>query len=349
MAKVVLENLDDDEYEHPFDHKTLAALEAIPGLDTLVSKVYWGLGLDNLYRISISSSCLKVTERNYPDIYHLFTEAKEILNVPEPVELYILQNPQVNAFTTGVRHPMVVLHSSIIDLLTPEELQSVIGHELGHYKSGHVLYYTLADFLIRAGSFAGELTLGIGNLIALGIQVPLLHWQQMSELTADRAGLLACQDLDTAIRSDIKLAGIPYSRKQQVNQEEWIRQVKEFEGLDAELLKKLIKYFVLLNPLGGATHPFSVMRTQYLMDWVESGGYQKVISRETAGSPATGTAVTCRKCGYESRKARNFCPKCGESMKGMKPAGDAAAKCPKCGRVMAEDEKFCAQCGTRRR
>lgn len=51
----------------------------------------------------------------------------------EVPELYIRQNPIPNAYTLAIsgRAPFIVIHTSLVELLTPEELQAVLAHELG--------------------------------------------------------------------------------------------------------------------------------------------------------------------------------------------------------------------------
>jgi len=68
--------------------------------------------------------------------------------------LYVRQHPVPNAYTFAVRGKQpFVLHTSLIELLTPEEIQAVIAHELGH-KCDHGVYLTLVNLLVLA---AGQL------------------------------------------------------------------------------------------------------------------------------------------------------------------------------------------------
>ena len=52
------------------------------------------------------------------------TEAAAILNI-EPPDLYVRQSPVPNAYTLAVRNkkPFVVIHTSLVELLTRKELQ----------------------------------------------------------------------------------------------------------------------------------------------------------------------------------------------------------------------------------
>lgn len=48
----------------------------------------------------------------------------------EPPELYVRQNPTPNAYTLAIsgRKPFIVVHTSLLELLTPPELQAVLAH-----------------------------------------------------------------------------------------------------------------------------------------------------------------------------------------------------------------------------
>lgn len=62
-----------------------------------------------------------------PDLHHLIVEAAEILNVDAP-DLYVRQSPVPNAYTLAIsgKRPFVVVHTSLVELLTRAELQVLI-------------------------------------------------------------------------------------------------------------------------------------------------------------------------------------------------------------------------------
>ena len=59
--------------------------------------------------------------------------------------LYIRQGYEIGAFVVGSENPMTVLTSGSVTKLTTEELTFVIGHEVGHIKSQHIVYQLLAE------------------------------------------------------------------------------------------------------------------------------------------------------------------------------------------------------------
>ncbi len=101
--------------------------------------------------------------------------------------------------------PFIVITSGLYDLMTHEEMRFVVGHELGHALSGHAVYRAMMMHLTRLARSFGFMSVGGWALRA--IVAALLEWQRKSELSGDRAGLLCSQDLATAIRVEMKLAG----------------------------------------------------------------------------------------------------------------------------------------------
>lgn len=304
MIVTKLDNLNPHEYEHLLDRKALDALEGTPGLETLV-KAFNKYGVEKLLKIQYTGSNLKITASNYPEIYQCLSDVCETLQLELIPDLYVQWGYQVNAFTAGVEKNIMVLYSGAIDLLTPDELAFVIGHEVGHIKSRHVLYHQMAEVLPVIGGIIGSATLGIGDLLSTGVQLALLNWQRMSEFTADRAGLLACQDIEAANRAMIKMAGVPYKHFDKINVQEFMKQAKEFEQYDFNALDKIAKIFSIM----WQNHPWTVMRGAELLKWIESGTYDDVLARRT--NAQTDVLLYCKNCGAVLQGNENYCGKCG--------------------------------------
>ncbi|MBT7188284.1 M48 family metalloprotease [Candidatus Bathyarchaeota archaeon] len=312
MSKA-LTNLDPREYEHPFDRMALDALQKTPGVDKLVAKLN-AYSVDRLLRVRCTGSFLRVTPRNFPDVFQAFEAVCETLNLSDTPELYLQWDYSVNGFTGGVERPIVVLTSGAIDLLEDGELLYLIGHEVGHIKSGHVLYHQMAEILPGLGQLIGAATLGLGQLVSMGVQLALLNWHRMSEFTADRAGLLACQDVDAATKALMKMAGLPKRCYGSAVEEEFIRQARDFEGPDFDSLDKVAK----IVSIAGATHPWTVMRASEFYKWIESGEYAQVLSREAKSGTAAQASATgfCMECGSKLAGHEKFCTECGHQVMG---------------------------------
>src|SRR5436190_1020570 len=106
------------------------------------------------------ASAVKVTPKQCPDLHAKLQIACTTLGVAMP-DMFIQQNPLVNAFTGGVEKPIIVLHSALIERLNEEETLAVIAHEVGHIHAEHVLYLTAARLFEALANFgAARLILG---------------------------------------------------------------------------------------------------------------------------------------------------------------------------------------------
>lgn len=306
--RITLTGLRPQAYEHPWDRQALDALERTRGLDILIRKLNeWGY--ERFQRVQLTGSHLRVTQDSFPDLHSQVALACETLHLPRIPEVYIASSGEINAFTSGVKDPIIVLTSGAIDTLTSDELLFVIGHELGHIKSSHVLYYQIANFLPVVGDILGSITLGLGDLLSFGLKMALLNWARMSEFTADRAGFLVTQDIAPAMGAMMKLAGLPHRYRDQVNIEDFIAQARAFEALDSDKISRFAKWI----SIAGQSHPWTVLRANQFMAWFDSGDYQRIIDYPSgiATDRPIGVARFCIRCGFGLSGGEAFCPGCG--------------------------------------
>jgi Zn-dependent protease with chaperone function len=270
-------DLSKHEYVHPLDSKALAALRAIPGVDSALKKFLAVTG-ESVIRVTFMASAVKVTPKQCPDLHAKLQIACTTLGVDMP-DLYIQQNPIVNAFTGGVEKPIIVLHSALIERLNEEETLAVIAHEVGHIHAEHVLYLTAARLLeLLANTGAAILLPGseiLKLIISLGISSALLAWARRAELSCDRAALLVTQDPHVIGRTMMKLAGGTFASK--IDYDLFLEQGREFQR-DCE--EKALDKFWAQVVNAGRSHPFPIWRVGEILEWVESGQYQDLMNKE---------------------------------------------------------------------
>ncbi len=254
-----------DEFRHPSDQRATDALKKIPGLDKLLAKIL-EVGVERLFYVENVASNLRVTPKMFPRLHRNLTWACKILDVAEP-EMYVTVDPVPNAWTYGHTKPFVTVTSGLIDMMSDEELFFVVGHEVGHIKAGHVLYGTMARNIAAVVTLLGEVTLGIGALLGRGLVVALYEWYRCAELTSDRAALLCVQDLEPARDTFMKLAGGTTRMAADMDREEFLRQIHEYEEVDRSTLDRAYKVLLTL----GRTHPFAMQRAKELDLWFSSG------------------------------------------------------------------------------
>lgn len=280
MARQVLSQLSPYQYEHPSDRKALNSLEKMPGISGLFKKVN-EYGIDRLLRLQCVGSDIRVSATNFPELYGAFAEACQILEVPLP-ELYLIRgNGHIQTFTYGVEHSIVMINLEGMKELTPDEWVYLFGHEIAHIKSQHMLYYQSAIVLPTLKQVLSTTTLGLGGLATSGVEIALFNWLMMAKFTADRAGLLACQNLDVAISTLIKVAGLPSQYINETVIAEFKQQALEFDASSENKLDQVAKTLSFMEH----TYPWSVIRAAELLEWVESGGYDAILQQSPALPP----------------------------------------------------------------
>src|SRR6266566_5774777 len=113
----------------------------------------------------------------------------------------------------------------------------------------------------------------LAGIASRPIQLALLEWFRKSELSADRAGLLACQDATASLRVNLKFAGGGDMTQMDLNA--FLAQAKEYEDTGGAL----DRIFKILGVLG-RSHPFNTVRAAELQRWIEEGHYDRVLASE---------------------------------------------------------------------
>jgi Zn-dependent protease with chaperone function len=255
-------------WEHPADRTALVALRSLSGFDTVL-KVLSGLLRERQHRLLYLASAVRVDDRQFRRVNQIYSDALAVLDVDRRPELYVMQWPMPTALTIGMDTPFIVVSTGLLDLLDDEELRFCLGHEIGHAQSGHAVYRTMLMHLMRLAGNFGWMPLGGWALRAM--IAALMEWSRKSELSGDRAGLLAGQDVDAALRVQMKMAG--GARLDEMDTEAFLAQAAEYDAT-GDLRDGVLK---LLN-LELQSHPFSVLRAAELKRWVDSGEYERILA-----------------------------------------------------------------------
>ena len=267
-------DLNKHDYVHPADSRALAALRAIPGIDSALKKLLAVTG-ESAIRVIFTASAVKVTPQQCPDLHAKLQIACTTLGVDMP-ELFVQQSPIVNAFTGGVERPVIVLHSALLERLTDEEVLAVIAHEVGHIHAEHVLYLTVAhllEALANVAIAAAPVASLVAQILSTTMRSALLAWSRRAELSCDRAALLVTQDADVIGRTMMKLCGGTFASK--VDYEQFLVQARDFQkNYDDKALDRFWADIIT----SGLSHPFPVWRTSEILKWVESEQYQRLMN-----------------------------------------------------------------------
>ncbi len=225
----------------------------------------------------------EVNASSAPELYGVVRELAQYAGLPMP-RVYIMQNPQPNAFATGrnPEHAAVCASTGLLQALSRDELAGVLGHELTHVKNRDTLIMTVAATIGGAISmlaqymqfgllFGGNRDRGalgaIGALLAVIVAPLAAMLVQMSisrsrEYAADRGGAKICGHPLWLASALAKIQG-------------YARQIPNEE---AESIPATAHMFII-NPLSGrgldnmfSTHPSTENRIAALEQMARESG-----------------------------------------------------------------------------
>ena len=205
---------------------------------------------------SYLGNAVKITERQFPDIYNTVYLAAQRLSMPEP-DVYVMQNPVINAHALGIwGRKSVILTSGLVEAMKPSELACIIGHEFTHIKCEHTSWAILA---------------GLHNSIPIPVISDLLSfiflsWSRKAEYTCDRGGLIVSQDVTASVAAQAKLA-VGKQLFEKLDLVSFKEQKSEVSKDDISRLSELL-----------STHPYVVNRIQKMNIYFNSDSYRRLTS-----------------------------------------------------------------------
>lgn len=174
-----------------------------------------------------STGARVIEEDEYPELHLMVEKLCKEANLPLP-KIAIMQSPVPNAFATGrsPTHAVVACTDSIMRLLTRDELEAVLAHELSHVKNRDILTMTMASFIAMIASmimqsfffsalFGGRnkeggswIVIWIVSIIVYAIStVLILALSRYREFAADRGSALITRNPRALISALNKISG----------------------------------------------------------------------------------------------------------------------------------------------
>ena len=100
----------------------------------------------------------QVTEAEAPELFGTVRRLAQKAELPMP-KVYIMEQEQPNAFATGrnPKHGAVAVTTGIMKILSREELEGVLAHELAHIKNRDILVGTIAATIAGAISYLAQM------------------------------------------------------------------------------------------------------------------------------------------------------------------------------------------------
>ena len=213
---------------------------------------------------------INITNESLPKMHQQLVDACQILGVNEIPTYSTDWEYAPYHFSNGEKHRRIVMMSGSADLFTDDEMMFVLGHELGHMVCGHKPYHMLLETFYMP--FVNDAAFKAWASI---IKLPLMEWYRISDYTADRMGLLCCQDINAAITTMIKKAGLPKKCYNNIDVHGFIQQAREFEENFTDTMDRVVKVLSIRS----AEFPWLVVRAGKLYDWYHSDEYKQIIDK----------------------------------------------------------------------
>ena len=189
-------------------------------------------------RRHLAMSGLQVSNAVTPALSRSLRKAESHLGLPmESLTAFVEASPDIQAmcYAGDPGHCTIAFTSTLVDLLTPEELTFVVGHELGHFLLQH----------------------SITKMDTSGGCIEIFMKMRAQEISADRVGLLACRSLDVAIQAMMKTVSGLSERHLRFDVGAFLSQINELDGQPS-------------LPHTMSTHPSIVVRCRALL-WFSIG------------------------------------------------------------------------------
>jgi len=268
------------EYQHPLDRDNTRLLKSIPAVEDL-TKAVLSPSLESALELEHTSTSVLVSERQLPKYYAMIQECAAVLGIPQP-RLYIKQNPSPNAFTLAIRgkKPIIVAHTSLVELLTDDEFKAVLGHEMGHLACDHGVWLSLAQVLGIGVEFPGT-----PYFIRRQFEEQLLRWSRSAEYTCDRAALICVREPRIVASALMKLAGGSPKLAAELSVEAFLDQARAYE--DSLASASPLNQFLDNSRTNALTHPLPVARAKEIDQWSRSTEFAAIRDRLVSSAPAS--------------------------------------------------------------
>ena len=249
---------------HPNDLKAIRVLHEIPCIDSVCRKIM-EYGYERIFRGANLATMVKATPECLARVFFLMKKTAERIGIDTP-EVYVYNDPVMNAFTYGETTPFVCIASSCVEKLNDEELICLMAHECGHILCKHTLYNSVVNLIQEFGKQMGIITRGMSMPLYLALQ----YWSRQSEFSADRcaavvAGERVFQQMTMKMASGLTdIQNDPY---------QLVRQAKEYKNLENSSLWDNIQQNCRM---AFYSHPQMVNRSYEIDRWKISHIYTKL-------------------------------------------------------------------------
>ena len=214
--------------------------------------------LDNSHLSNLLTNSVRVDKEILPKVGEAIETVFKRIKIENNFNFFITaDNNQANAscsLMSSASRPDIILTSRLIELLSIEELQFVIGHEVAHYVYQHALYPNH------------------NNVEDRNLKLNILNLSRAAEISADRIGFLACSSLEDALKANFKLASGLSDKYFNFKPSTYLDQLRDLEDLGKSSSELW------------STHPSFLIRMQSLIWFSMTKEYHDFFDQKKKGT-----------------------------------------------------------------
>ena len=212
---------------------------------------------DDSHLSNLLSRSIRVEKEIFPTVGGAIEKVFKRLDLENEFNFFVTaDNFQTNAACSlmpSASKPDIIITSKLIELLSEEELQFIIGHEVAHYFYQHSLYPNLET--------ASETNLKLN----------ILNLNRSAEISADRVGFIASGSLEKSLRASLKLASGLSEKHLKFSFSTYLDQLREIESIGKSQSELW------------STHPSFLIRIQALIWFSMSKEYHEYFDTKKKG------------------------------------------------------------------
>ena len=256
-----LKGIEVSSYIHPDEKK---AWKLITGAVWLKAFLSWAGSIETriILKAELLGSAVSVTEEKMPELYKSLYTACEVLDYDKKPRVFIVHSASLRTKLYYDDTPLIIVPDYMLEQYDSDMLLFEMGRCITQLKKEQCQTEML---LLNSVPLLAKIP-GVGS-----IAVPIVcSWIRKSELTADRGGLLTCQDHWKAQKALMRNAGIPAELIERDILPEYMKTVKDVNFVTGIVqgINKLYKVTNLSND-----------RILELARWYSSGEYAGIIKK----------------------------------------------------------------------
>ena len=283
---------------------------------------------------------VRLSDRQLPEIHHTAVRAARLLGMPYLPEIYVSGEQMWDCMTLGSNDRAFIVLGSVLTNFAGDDLLFILAREMGHIRAGHAMWKTALQFLSGRTSerrtVMGDGVLQFLNPVKLvenAIDVPMMAWARHSEITADRAGLLAVGSMEVARRVLLMCTLRSFPLYPQINQAAWLEQEDAADNDVTKFAERTMTTIPFVAPRLRLLREFAqsdelrTWRTQVaLLIQKTDPAVQPTAARRDPGRKPTTPAPS------DPNTIRLVCAKCKQAMRisraSLEGKGTVTVRCP---------------------